>query len=312
MSRSVGFLVLLALGLAVSRPVHAAASQHSRGHVVGKDGKSVFGGQIVFIPDDLSTAPITCQLDAHGGFTSGEILTNVLYNVKFTPGGGGASVQVRDPIQFKSVAELKFKVGGDALTFVESREHPAERCQWALNAGVSKYVSDADYSQDASTGPTVSASLARVINGPWCVVLGAGWSRSGYKNGSQLASSPGLWGRSKDDIEVQLIPVTASIDFVHRSGDWASRFGVGTGIYFQRVLKGGELLGDPNAAFTGAYPGFSGDVGVEHGLGHDSPFAVGISTAVHWVLGGGDFSSFDSFSAPIELRVGISQRFNGF
>ena len=189
--------------------------------------------------------------------------------------------------------------------------------------GYSRFVEDADYSQDAAGRFSFSGAFRYVLSNRLRWQVSPGFTWSAYAGGSiapyldpHFPTDVFLGGAPKKEEMLTLVaPVTAQLQLTTRRGWWLYHLGVGPGAYRVWVENHLKVLQDPLSKnrHRGLYPGVTAELGAER-------FLRGLTTtSVEGVIGGHLIFAerddqfplgFNSNLLPVDLRLCVNYYFD--
>lgn len=189
--------------------------------------------------------------------------------------------------------------------------------------GYSRFVEDADYSQDAAGRFSFSGSFRYVMSKRLRWQVSPGFTWSAYRGGSiapyldpRFPSDVTLTGApKKEETLTLLVPVSAQLQLTMRRGWWLYHFGAGPGVYRVWVENHREVLQDPVSKnhHRGLYPGVAAELGAERFLrGLTTTSVEGVVTG-HLIFAERDDqfpSGYNSNLLPIDVRLCVNYYFD--
>ena len=189
--------------------------------------------------------------------------------------------------------------------------------------GYSRFVEDADYSQDAAGRFSFSGSFRYVVSKGLRWQVSPGFTWSAYAGGSiapfldpHFPTDVFLSGAPKKEEMLTLVaPVTGQLQLTMRRGWWLYHFGAGPGAYRVWVENHRKVLQDPvsKRRHRGLYPGVTAELGAER-------FLRGLTTtSIEGVVGGHLIFAerdpqfprgFNSNLLPLDLRLCVNYYFD--
>jgi hypothetical protein len=174
-----------------------------------------------------------------------------------------------------------------------------------------------DYSKWAMPRFSFAGQLRYVHSKHWRWQVSPGFTWTAYKTGTVIPFTDVNFinDKTKDNLLVQLLPVSAQVQYVVKRGNWLYHAGAGPGVYRVWVENRRSIYKDPVTfrLHRGLYPGGSFEFGAERFLKSITTTSVEFTWANHLVLAQRDEqfpSGYNSNLMATELRVGVNYYFD--
>jgi len=174
-----------------------------------------------------------------------------------------------------------------------------------------------DYSKGAMPRFSFAGQFRYVSSRHWRWQVNPGFTWTAYKTSTAIPfTDPNLPQRtSKDQMIVQLLPITVQLQYVVKRGQWLYHAGLGPGAYRVMVQDDRKVLKDPLTfrLHRGLYPGGSFELGAERFLRAITTTSIEMTWANHLVFAQRDEqfpSGYNSNLMAMELRLGVNYYFD--
>ena len=198
--------------------------------------------------------------------------------------------------------------------------------------GLSYFLADADYvksrdgggtdrdvwgSRDAQMRFAFAANFRYTMTKRFRWQVSPGFLWTGYKDDARAPFRTDYY--PNDSLKAEwlalVMPVTAQIQFLHRSGAWLLHEGVGGGIYRVWVEQNRHVVKDPitKELHNNFFPGVTAEIGAERFLKAITSVSLEWTAQTHYVFAttDDDFpSGFNSNVWTVELRFGANYHFD--
>ena len=176
-----------------------------------------------------------------------------------------------------------------------------------------------DYSNGASPRLAFDAHWRYQFAHRWRAQLGTGFAWTGYSQKHDTFGTPTYPApfqdpnfpadRDKSKYLALMLPVSLQLQYVGRHGAWAYHVGAGPGAYRVWVENRRKVLKEPVSLklHRGIYPGYSGEIGVEHFFKGIPAVSLEATLTSHLALARRPtqfVSGLDSNVMATELRIG--------
>jgi hypothetical protein len=179
--------------------------------------------------------------------------------------------------------------------------------------GGGHFIADADYSAGAQPRLVFAGYFRYVVNDWLRLQFSPGYTWTAYKSGEPFTVvDPNFPADStKDEVVVQLVPVSLQFQFIKRSSHWLYHAGFGPGLYRVWVTNRRKVLKDPvsKELHRDLYWGVSGQFGAERFLASLPNTSIEMNAAANWVFSQDDDnfpSGYNSFLANVEFKIGVN------
>jgi hypothetical protein len=183
--------------------------------------------------------------------------------------------------------------------------------------GLGQFVGNGDYSSGAQMRFSFSGNFRYVMTNHWRWQFSPGLTWAAYKKGEpapftdiNFPADP-----TKNDYLALLVPMSAQLQFVTRSGSWMYHLGAGPGLYRVWVENRRKVLRDPTTfdLHRGVYPGVSFEFGGERFLKNITTTSIELTTTTHYVLATRDDQFPNGYNDRVlatDLRIGVNYYFD--
>ena len=178
-----------------------------------------------------------------------------------------------------------------------------------------------DYSKWAMPRFSFAGQFRYVSSKHWRWQVSPGFTWTAYKTGTVVPHPERVWDlnfpndKTKDQMIVLLLPVTAQLQYVTRRGQWFYHAGVGPGAYRVWVENRRKVFQDPDSLklHRGVYPGGTFELGAERFLRSITTTSVEFNWVNHLVFAQRDQQfprGYNSNLMAMEWRVGVNYYFD--
>ena len=179
--------------------------------------------------------------------------------------------------------------------------------------GGGQIFTDGDYSEGAQPRFAFAGYFRYVFNGWLRLQISPGYTWTAYKSSTPIPfTDPNFAADStKDEVVTQLVPVTAQLQYLKRSGKWLYHAGLGPGLYRVWITNRRKVLKDPVTLelHRGVYWGVGGQIGAERFLEALPNTSVEVNASSNWVFAEDDdrfVSGYNSFLGNVAIKVGMN------
>jgi hypothetical protein len=183
--------------------------------------------------------------------------------------------------------------------------------------GLGQFFGNGDYSSGARPRFSFSGNFRYVMTKHWRWQFSPGLTWTAYKKEEPTPfvdiNFPA--DATKNDQLALLVPMSAQVQFVARTGSWMMHLGAGPGLYRVWVENRRKVLRDPTTfdLHRGVYPGMSFELGGEKFLKNITTTSIEITSTTHYVLSRRNDQFPNGYNDPVlstDLRIGVNYYFD--